>query len=105
MIILYPKEFEGRHQFPKNLDVFYYECIAKSGKDDGYAYYTSKLSGLYDTFVLSVGHVTSHASLNYLTQYSQNLHLTTTLIDCRYHSDRLDLLITKITKIEDIWND
>lgn len=63
-------------------------------------------SGMYDTFVMIVEHMSGMADLNYELSFcnKSNRHIVKTVIDCNFHSSNLEFLIKKFNEIENIWN-
>lgn len=96
MIVVYPRHFE--ENAPKINEVVF--------DDEHDQKLTEILSGLYETFVIYVFHREDTSDLNYIAtkNRSENLHEISTMIDCRYPSKNLDLLINKFKKIEEVWN-
>jgi hypothetical protein len=99
MIIFYPEEY--KENAPKYGDVRFYptkDKFAPINVDD---------NGLYDTFVLKVGHFDGEDVLNYggHKELNGNIHYYTTSVDCRYESKNLGILIDKFKSVEDIWNE
>lgn len=63
-------------------------------------------SGMYDTFLMIVEHMSGMADLNYELSFcnKNNRHIVKTVIDCNFYSGNLEFLIKKFNAIENIWN-
>lgn len=98
MIIFYPEEY--KENAPKYGNLRFYPM------KDRFTHAEVDDSGLYDTFVLKVGHFDDVNVLDYrgYKEINRNIHYYTTSIDCRYKSKNLDMLIEIFEKIEKIWN-
>lgn len=95
MTVIYPKEYiENAPKNHSEVDIIFSENQSPLP------------SGMCDTFVMEVQHVSGMGDLNYELSFcnKSNRHTIKTSIDCNFHSKNLDLLITKFKTIEDIWN-